>query len=140
MATDREAAREADSSTAEADLLRATERARLRALVAADLEAADHYHADDFQLIPPGGGILSKEQYLGAIASGTINYILWEPDSPIDVRLYGKGAVIRYRSQLDIVVGGRAVGLRHYWHTDSYEKRDGRWHVVWSQATEIQPQ
>jgi hypothetical protein len=27
--------------------------------------------------------------------------------------------------------------LLHCWHTDSYEQRDGRWQVVWSQATEI---
>jgi len=54
----------------EADLLRATERNRLRALVEADMETAYQLHADDFQLINPAGGALSKEQYLGGIASG----------------------------------------------------------------------
>jgi hypothetical protein len=23
------------------------------------------------------------------------------------------------------------------WHTDYYEREDGRWRVIWSQATEI---
>ncbi len=64
-----------------ADLIRATERERLRALVAADLSIADRLHADDFQLINPGGGVLTKAQYLGGIASGYLNYRLWEPDS-----------------------------------------------------------
>ena len=26
---------------------------------------------------------------------------------------------------------------RRFWHTDIYELRDGRWQVVWSQATRI---
>jgi len=123
--------------TAEADLLRATERERLRALVEANMDVARQLHADDFQLISPAGASISKEQYLGGIASGEIDYLVWKPES-IDVRLHGQMAIIRYQSQLEIIVGGQKVPLRRYWHTDSYEKRDGRWQVVWSQATEIQ--
>ena len=54
----------------EAELLRATERERLRALVTGDVERAGQLHTDDFQLINPLGGALSKEQYLGGIRSG----------------------------------------------------------------------
>jgi Domain of unknown function (DUF4440) len=54
----------------EAERLRAIERERLHALITADIEAAEPLHADDFQLITPGGGALSKEEYLGGIASG----------------------------------------------------------------------
>ena len=118
------------------DLIRATERERLRSLVTRNLETADLLHADDFQLINPLGGSLSKEQYLGGIASGDIDYRVWEPGS-IEVRLYGEAALIRYQSRLEIVVQGQHVPLRNYWHTDSYERRDGRWQVVWSQATAI---
>ena len=120
----------------EADLIRATERERLRALVEADMEVARQLHADDFQLINPRGQSLSKEQYLGGIASGDLDYLVWEPES-IEVRLYDQAAVIRYQSQLEIVVQGQKVPRQRYWHTDSYEKRNGRWQVVWSQATEI---
>ena len=56
---------------------------------------------------------------------------------PIQVRLYGDAAVIRYQSELEIVVGGERVPRGRYWHTDSYEKRDGQWQIVWSQATAI---
>jgi uncharacterized protein DUF4440 len=121
---------------AEADRIRATERERLRSLVEANLEVAGRLHADDFQLINPSGGSFSKEQYLGGLASGQLDYVVWDPDS-IAVRLYGQAAVIRYQSRLEIVVQGQKVPLRRYWHTDSYEKRNGRWQVVWSQATEI---
>ena len=50
--------------------------------------------------------------------------------SPIRVRVHGDSAVIRYESDLEIH-GSRG----HYWHTDLYEKRDGQWQIVWSQAT-----
>lgn len=120
---------------AEADFIRVAERRRLRALVEANIEVARRLHADDFQLINPRGEVISKEQYLGGIASGQIDYLVWEPESDIEVRLYGRGAVIRYRSRLEIVVQGQKVPLQRYWHTDSYEKRQGGWQIVWSQAT-----
>ncbi len=119
------------------ELIRATERERLRSLVEADLPVANQLHADDFQLINPGGGVLTKEQYLGGIASGYLNYRIWEPDSEIAVLLYGQSAVIRYRSRLHMSLDGAAGELRRYWHTDSYELRDDRWQVVWSHATAI---
>ena len=124
------------SRQGEADLIRATERERLRSLVEADMAVARPLHADDFQLINPRGESFSKEQYLGGVASGEFDYLVWEPGA-IEVRFYGEGAVIRYQSQLEIVVRGQQVTLRGHWHTDSYEKRNGRWQVVWSQATEI---
>lgn len=129
---------ETDAAEAEADAIRAAERERLRALVEVDLEVARRLHAADFQLINPAGAMLTKEQYLRGIASGEIDYRIIEPDSALDVRLYGAVALVRYRSRLEIVVGGRLVPLRRYWHTDSYEKRDGRWQSVWSQCTAIQ--
>jgi hypothetical protein len=118
----------------DAELLRSTERERLRALVTRDVERAQELHTDDFQLINPLGGALSKEQYLGGISSGQIHYLYWEPES-IAVRLYGDAAVIRYRSQLEIVVQGRHIPRQRYWHTDFYERHGLQWQVVWSHAT-----
>ena len=120
----------------EAEFLRETERARLRALVSADIDRAQHFHAPDFQLITPIGAALSKEEYLGAIASGQIKYLTWQP-ADIAVRLYDGVAVLRYRAQLEVVFGGHKVALNDYWHTDTYERHDERWIVVWSQATAI---
>jgi hypothetical protein len=54
--------------------LRETEQRRLRALVDADIAIAAPLHAVDYQLISPGGMALSKEEYLGGIASGRIRY------------------------------------------------------------------
>ena len=118
----------------DAELLRATERERLRALVTGELDRAAQLHADDFQLINPLGGALSKEQYLGGIGSGQIRYLAWEPGS-IAVRLYGDVAMIRYQSELEIVVQGHHIPRQRYWHTDLYERHGAQWQVVWSHAT-----
>jgi hypothetical protein len=120
----------------EVELIRRTERERLRALVDVDLEVAWRLHAEGFQLVTPGGAAYSREEYLGDIASGDVDYLVWEPTSEIEVHVYGDGAVIRYRAHIEIVVRGEKDVL-NTWHTDSYEKRDGQWQVLWSQATRI---
>lgn len=118
----------------EEERLRATERERLRALVSGDIARAAQLHADDFQLINPLGGALSKDQYLGGISSGQIQYLHWEPEA-IVVRIYGDAAMIRYQSELEIIVQGRHIPRQRYWHTDLYERHGSRWQVVWSHAT-----
>jgi hypothetical protein len=120
----------------EASRIRAIEHQRLRALVGGDTTVAGPLHAADFQLINPRGEALSRTQYLGGIATGELDYQVWDPDS-IEVHLTAGAAVIRYQSNLSIIVKGDTVPLGRYWHTDSYEKRRGTWQVVWSQATQI---
>ncbi|GGW51033.1 MULTISPECIES: nuclear transport factor 2 family protein [Streptomyces] len=124
----------ADSAVAER--IREVERARLRALVAADVVEASELHASDFQLVTPVGALLTKDEYLGAVGSGHIDYVTWEP-GPIAVRVRGNAAVIRYQAVLEVVFGGHRVPSTRYWHTDTYECIEDRWQVVWSQATEI---
>jgi hypothetical protein len=116
------------------ELLRSIERERLHSLVTGDVDRAEQLHSEDFQLINPLGGALSKEQYLGGIRAGEIDYLYWEPES-ISVRLYGDVAVIRYRSELEIVVQRHHIPRQRYWHTDLYERHGTQWQVVWSHAT-----
>lgn len=126
-----------DAPTGNADTLRAIEVSRLRALVDADMETADKLHAEDFQLITPGGVALSKAEYLNGVAAGETNYQAWKVDSPIAVHLFEGVAILRYRSILHMIYHGDDLGPDRFWHTDSYEWREGRWQVVWSQATRI---
>jgi NADPH:quinone reductase-like Zn-dependent oxidoreductase len=58
----------------EAEQVRAVERERLRALAGTDMPVARAVHAADLQLVNPQGQMLSKDQYLGGIASGAIDY------------------------------------------------------------------
>lgn len=120
----------------EADNIRATEQARLAALVAGDAATAGAFHADEFQLVNPVGAVLTKAEYMGAVSSGQVDYIVWQPGE-ISVRQAGRQAVIRYRSDLEVTVDGRALPRTPHWHIDVYERRDGRWQVVWSQATRV---
>ena len=127
-----------DVAAGEAQAIRAAERDRLRSLVAKDIERARQLHADDFQLIAPDGATFSKDQYLGAIACGELDYVVFEVDSPINVRLHGDAAIIRYRSAIEVVFQMQRMPLHGFWHTDVYEKHSGRWRALWSHATRIQ--
>ena len=123
------------SPESEMEQIRVIESKRLQALVAGQIDVAMQYHADDFQLISPSGSPFSRDDYLGSIASGKLRYLVFEAVSKIDVRLHGNAAIIRYRSNMLIAWEGTKGNPFRCWHTDLYEKRDGRWLAVWSQAT-----
>lgn len=117
--------------------VRQVESQRLRSLVAADLSTARRLHADDFQLINPAGVPLTKSEYLGQIQSGELDYLAWEA-SAISVRLHGDAAVIRYRDvRFDVNFNGKPVHRGPMYHTNLYERRNGQWKIVWSQASGV---
>ena len=100
------------------------------------METAAALHADEYQLITPGGAALSKDAYLGGVASGELRYRVFEPTSDIAMRLFGDAAALRYRVRIEILMGD-ALDADEFWHTDIYEQRDDVWRVVWSHATRI---
>jgi Domain of unknown function (DUF4440) len=124
------------ASSSQADHLRALETTRLQALVDADTATARKLTAPDFQLINPAGVALSRDEFLGGVDAGVIDFIVSEPSSPIAVRLSGDSATLRYPTAFDLVVGGTRV-THQAWTTALYERRDGRWQVVWAQSTAI---
>jgi ketosteroid isomerase-like protein len=119
-----------------AQTLRQTEQSRLAALVAADMPVLQRLYADDFELITPTGTPLARDELLGLVADGEFDFRAFEPVTPIEVRLYGDAAVLRYQSRIDIVAGKeqRNDGA---WHTCLYESRDGDWRIVREQTTVI---
>ena len=116
-----------------AALLPDIERQRLRALAGADMVTAAPLHAEDYRLITPNGSEMTKDGYLGAIASGKLRYQVFEPISEIAVLGDASVVVLRYRARISFDDGPGFT----CWHTDCYRFRDERWQVVWSQATEI---
>jgi hypothetical protein len=94
------------------------ERRRLRALVDADLVTAEELHADDFRTDYSPRRPILEGRVPRSRAVGLIDYLVWDSDQ-IEVRVH------------------RDAGPRRYWRTDYYERQDRRWHVIWSQATEI---
>jgi Domain of unknown function (DUF4440) len=125
------------SDSPQAERLRELEQTRLRALVEADMAVAAPIHADDFKLVNPAGFPMTREEYLASVAAGDIDYLTFEPISEIDVRLYGRAAVLTYQSKIDIVVAGLGRFTHDIWHTYLYERRGGQWQAVWEQATAI---
>jgi hypothetical protein len=114
------------------------ERARLRALVDKDISTADRLHADDYQLVPPGGTAISKSEYLEPIASGDFRYEMFQPVSELAVMVGQDMVALRYRARIEAHFGeGSDAGV--FWHTDLWQLRSGGWQVVWSQATRAQP-
>ena len=119
----------------EADLIRQIEQERLRALVEFDMDVAHELHAEDFQLITPDGSEYIKQTYLNQIESGELDYRIWEPGE-ITVRLYKNVAVIRYDdSAFEVFVNGNLARSGLLRHINLYERQNGQWKVVWSQAS-----
>ena len=121
----------------QADRLRAIEHARLHALVEGDAAAAGQYIADDFELVNPGGALASRDEYLSLIEGEVIDYLRFEPASPIEVDVHGNAATLRFQVHFDLVVGGELRVTHEGWITEIYELRDGRWRIVWEQATAV---
>lgn len=111
------------------------EKKRLKALVDADIVAAATLHANDFQLITPTGYEFDKNEYLGLIETGELDYKIWEFEK-ISIRLYDKAAVIRYAdTDFEVFENGVLSWSGLLIHTNLYEKRNGQWQIVWSQAS-----
>jgi len=71
---------------------------------------------------------MTKSEYLDAVGNGQLDYVVWEPISPIRVRVQGAKAVVRYRSRIGFA--GNFGGTSEQSHVDTYERRDGRWQIV----------
>ena len=120
------------------DELRSVERQRLRALVNADIATLERLQADDFQVISPFGSAFDRLEYHQKVASGEIDYVRWEPED-MHVRLHGTVAAIRYKARADVMSRGKLLPTMQTWNTANYERRRGRWVIVWFQVTQISP-
>jgi hypothetical protein len=127
------------SRSGQTELLRQLEQKRLQALVDADVAVAGALIASDFELINPAGEVLTRDTFLGAVGSGAIDFLSDEVTSPIRVRLHGNSAVLRFRHMIDIRVAGIGHLTHPAWSTALYERRNGRWQLVWEQTGAIGP-
>ena len=126
-----------NASSPDVQELRQVETERLEHLVAADVEQAAPLHADDFELIPPPGHPMGRDDYLAAVGSGDLDYLVFEPISDIEVRVDGTSAVMWYESRIDLAAAGMGRFAHDAWHLYYYEKRGGTWQVVREQATAV---
>ena len=115
------------------DFSRSLEFSRTAAIVARDMPAIERIHAPEYELITPAGRVLSRAQYLDAIAAEPF-YTAWE-HGPMRVRSTSAMAMVRYQAKLTFP-SGRVLTC---WHTDIHELRGDQWQAVWSQATLLAP-
>jgi hypothetical protein len=121
------------TTTTTANEIRAAEVARLRAEVSGDSAEAGQLLAPDFQQINVLGLAGGRNDYLANVG-GAVDFLKLEPISAIKVRVYGNAAVARFREAFEVVAGPDRV--KHLgWTTDLFERRHGRWQLVWSQST-----
>jgi hypothetical protein len=119
--------------------LRQIEKQRLQALVDADVAVAGPLIASDFELINPIGEVLTRNDVLGGVGSGALDFVSDTVTSQIRVRLHGNTALLRYRHTIDIAVVPVGHLTHPAWTTASYERRKGNWQIVWEQTGAIGP-
>jgi hypothetical protein len=119
--------------------LRQIEKKRLQALVDADVATAGPLIANDFELINPLGEVLTRNDVLGGVGSGALDFLSDTVTSQIRVRLHGDTAALRYRHTIDIAVTGIGHLAHPAWTTALYERRKGNWQIVWEQTGAIGP-
>jgi len=125
----------AGTGSSAADQVRTAERTLLRAAVAGDTRTAGALLAPDLQLIDVTGTAETRADYLANIGGG-VDFVTITPIKPISVRMLGDSAVARLKLKFKVVAHGQTV-QHGGWTTDLWERRDGRWQVVWSQTTAI---
>jgi hypothetical protein len=124
-----------DTGRSPADQVRTAERTLLRAMVDGNTHTAGALLAPDLQLIDPTGTAETRADNLADIGGG-IDFVTIKPIEPIGVRVHGDSAVARLKLKFKVVAFGQTV-QHDGWTTDLWERRDGRWQVVWSQTTAV---
>ena len=118
-----------------ADQVRTAEQTLLRAVVDGNTHTAGALLAPDLQLIDPIGTAETRADDLADIGGG-IDFVTIKPIEPISVRVHGDSAVARLKLKFKVVAFGQTV-KHDGWTTDLWERRGGRWQLVWSQTTAV---
>jgi uncharacterized protein (TIGR02246 family) len=105
-----------------------------KAMVEKDTATLNRVHADDFVLTHMTGMHQSKQEYIRAIAGGTLNYYSAEHEQ-MDIQVDGDRATLTGRSRVNAAVFG---GGRHTWRLQLYfslVKEDGKWRFTTARAS-----
>jgi len=109
-------------------LLAALENQRFEAMTKKDAGFLQNVLADDLTYTHSNGLVETKAEHLGNIQSGAITYKSMQPEN-INVKVYGKSAVITGVVNVDGVYEGKAFALRLR-YTDVYIKKKGTWKLA----------
>ena len=93
---------------------------------------------EQYTFINPQGGLVTREQRLANLGSGSTNVQVIENEREITVQLFGDAAVVQNLSTLRGSFSGQPTDtdLRG---TFVWVRRDGRWRLVTNQLTAVGP-
>ncbi len=123
------------SDDAPAAELAHVEQAFNRAMVSNDVDAISGCITDDWVLVTPEAGVVSRERILHVIGNGDLRHDTMTKDVG-RVKVYGDVAVVTSRGQNTGVYKGRPISADE-WVTDVYRRVDGRWRCVLTQLTPV---
>ncbi len=110
----------------------------IQALVRADTAALERMWADDYSFTNPGGNVMDKAGYIGALKSGGLKFETLDI-ADTKVRVYGDAAVVTGRATVKGKGDNQDINDQVR-YTTMYVKRQGRWQAVATQATRIAQQ
>lgn len=116
------------------DMIEALYREMYKAMVEKDTATLNRVHADDFVLTHMTGMHQSKQEYIRAIAGGTLNYYSADHEQ-MDIKVNGNTATLIGRSRVNAAVFG---GGRHTWRLQlrfTLCKEHGNWLFTSASAT-----
>lgn len=119
------------------DELRAVERARVDAMVAADVATLERLFADELQYGHSNGNVQAKPALLATLRDGSLDYLSMRVRS-LDVRPYAGGAVATGVADVEATAGPRRLNGALRWLA-VYVQRDERWQLVAYQSTSLPP-
>jgi ketosteroid isomerase-like protein len=106
------------------------------AVLQADATTLGSLLADDYMAITPSGTLLSKEQTLASLRSGTTHFTSIEV-SDRKVRFYGTTALLTSRAEISGSIAGEEIsGSFRYTHVYARDKQ-GAWKMVSFEASRI---
>lgn len=111
----------------------AVENAFNEAMVSNDIARIADCISDDWVLVTPEVGLVSREGMLAAIGSGTLSHDMMVKQL-VRARVYGDTAVVTGRGQNTGTFRGEPIAADE-WITDVYRRIDGRWLCVLTHLT-----
>ena len=109
-----------------------------QAILDSDTDALGRIWTEDYTFINPQGSIVTREQRLENIGSGSTDVQIIDDEREITVRLYGDAAIVQNLSTLHGTFSGQPTDtdLRG---TFVWVRRNGRWRLATNQLTAVTP-
>ncbi|MDQ3685461.1 MAG: nuclear transport factor 2 family protein [Acidobacteriota bacterium] len=106
-----------------------------QAILRADTTVLDRVWADDYSLTNPGGNVMAKAAFIGALKSGGLKFETLDL-SDTNVRVYGDTAVVTGRATVKAKGDNQDIA-EQVRYISVYVKRQGQWQAVAMQTTRI---